>query len=153
MLCLVGLLLPGCATLVVPYKQEFKIISQVPDISVSLTPTGSIWNASIINNSDKTIKFLIDESCYVTTDGRVDRLIRGQTRKISSDRSQPTMSIPSKARYNDFLIPEKFASLDDYSLMYPPNPVDLTKKAKIYLIFEINGEKKTWSSEIQFIKQ
>lgn len=154
-----ALFLMGCSTVTPtftmpkPYLQSFNIVSKVSGINVSLAPVGAGWTVIIKNETENTIKFLIDESNYVTTVGKSERLIRGATRKIHSDAAQPLFSIPPKAFFNDILIPESMTEYFQTSLYFPPKPGDSNKKAKIYLVFEINGQKKTWITEITYTKQ
>lgn len=158
------LLLAGCVTIPQQsqqkshYRQEFAVISSVPGIDVVLVPVGSAWTTTISNNTDKMVKFIIDESTYVKTDGTSQRLIRGQTRTMHSDSTQPSLMIPPGAKFNDILIPENLAELVNTpwltvpSWMRSPIPANADAKAKLYFVFEIEGIKQIWICEDRFIK-
>jgi len=153
----------GCATTAVYkqevpkiplYRQEFEIASSVSGITINIIATGWWWSVDVKNDTDETIKFLIDESSFVTTKGRAERLIRGQTRKIHSDTPQPSIPIPPEARYQGMLTLESWTSLSSgYKLMHPlPTVGNFNALAKFYLVFEIDGEKKTWITNVKFIE-
>lgn len=153
-LFLIGLMcifLEGCATLA--YKQEFTIVSALPEIFIKLEPVGQKWNAEILNNTDDPIKFLLDESSYVNPDGTAVRLIRGHSRIIQSSVSQPMIPIPPHAKFNDFLIPEDkihwAENIYFSAIAMGEKPFSV---AKFYLVFEINGEKKNWISDVKYIR-
>lgn len=155
------LFLSGCMTLTPTYKQEFSAITPLSEMAVDITPARKLypwdlrfWNIEIRNNSNRNIIFLIDESSYVSTSGNAERLIRGQARRIHSDISQPIISIPPQSKLTETFFLEKDASLDDNILSYAPiAPLDPSKPAKFYLVFEIDKEKKTWVTNVKFIKE
>ncbi len=149
---ILGIFLSGCA-MTLPYRQEYTLVNPLPEVTIGITPFGNGWDLEITNNTENIIKFLIDESSYVTTDGKAERLIRGHTRVIHSDSAQPPLPIPPKASFKDSLFPEKimlYGELAPYVSLKPVNPESL---AKFYLVFEIDGKKKTVVYNVKFVKE
>ncbi len=158
--CLV-FLLEGCITYptykaVIPqYKQEFATAASISELTVNIIPTPyPMWTFQITNNSEKMIKLLLDESSYVTTSGVAQRLVRGKTKVLHSDTTQPNMPIPPKAKFQDVLVLESYVpnvslSSSPYAFMFF-KVENINAKGKFYLVFEINEEKKTWITEITF---
>ncbi|MBI4708207.1 MAG: hypothetical protein HY761_09855 [Candidatus Omnitrophica bacterium] len=151
---LLMLILSGCVT---PqyrgyqgpiYNENFTTLQKINGISITLVPIGSAWTVIIQNNTDNMVKFLLDESSYVTTEGITQRLIRGQAKKIHSDMQQPFMPIPPKSKFAEVLIPERIA--DNTAWMIPPKPSNLEKSGKLYFTLESNGIKNIWIEEIKF---
>jgi hypothetical protein len=157
-ICIILLLFftSACVTLLPIYKQEFRTLNSLPEIKIAIETKakGKLWELDIKNNSKETIKFLINDSSYVATTGVANRLIRGQTRRIHSDQAQPAIPIPPNARFHDFLTLEGFVNMSDFDFSYYPLVVgDPNSKGKFYLVFEINGKKKNYIIEVNFIKE
>lgn len=140
----------GC-TVRSAYHQKYYTFFDLPEVTVNIRPAGIIWRFQIRNNTDDTIRFLIDDSTYVRTDGIVERLIRGETRLVHRDKVQPAISIPPGARFSDYLIQESVLDLD-YLTYRPPTPADPGTKAKFYLVFEINGARREWACYVDYVR-
>jgi len=166
-LIMCALLLSGCTTMpIIPKlppmpKQEFTTLTAIPGIVVDIVAVNALWRFEITNKTDKTIKFLLDDSSYVSTEGKVLRLVRGQTKVMHSDTIQPNFPIPPNAKFDEILIPESAASYGGllgspyafYGLgVYGLKVGNFDSKGKFYLVFEIDGQKKTWISEVKFTK-
>jgi hypothetical protein len=151
-----GMFLSGCATLMPIYSQQFTFAQSVPEVTMKIVPQyrGRVWNITAENNTDEMIKFLIDESSYVTTEGRTERLIRGNTRRIHSDLSQLAIPIPPKAKFQESMIMESDIALTDFQLSYyPVTATNPEAGGKFYFVFEINGQRKTVICDVKFIKE
>ena len=145
----------GCATFSPgpSYRQEYTLTNPMPELTINISPVGSAWVFEITNNTDDIIKFLIDDSSYVTTDGKAERLIRGKARVIHSDSIQPSLPIPPNAMFKDFIITEGNASVGSVAFYYAARPANPDALAKFYLVFEINGKKKTAIYDVKFVKE
>jgi len=144
-------IIAGCATMGPSYNQEISQIKSVPQLSVVVSYIGGVfWQAKIANNSDATVKLIWDESAYVNSKGKSTRLIRGQTRKLHSAQAQPSSPIPPGALLVESFTGEALAQFaGSYIIPKPENP---SAKGRMYLSFEIDGNKYTWEGSVAFIQ-
>jgi len=148
---LTGVMFSGCSTLQLPvYSQEYQVTQPLPGITADINLLANQWGLTVRNDSDDAVKFLIEESSYVTTGGRAERLIRGQTKKLFSGFPQSSVTIPPKARYEGVIVSENFAELNDYQIQAPSLPENPDMPARFYLVFEVAGQKKALVCEVVF---
>lgn len=136
-----------------PYRQEYSLVNPFPEVTINITSLRNGWDFEITNNTENIIIFLIDESSYVTTDGQAERLVRGHTRVMHSDSAQPPLPIPPKASFKDSLFPEKIMSYGELAPYVSLKPVNPEALAKFYLVFEIDGKKKTVVYNVKFVEK
>ncbi len=111
------------------YGQQFEVLQDVPIVTVKVQTAGSGWKVKITNHNNAPIKFLVAESSYENPDGTESGLVRGEG---SASEARTSAEIPVDGKHHDYLICNGQVSQDPY------------KTAKLSLVFEINGEKKTW---------
>jgi len=116
------------------YGQTIEVLQDVPIVTVKVQTAGSGWKVKITNHNNAPINFLVAESSYENPDGTESGLVRGEG--SASDASSP-VEIPVDGKHNDYLICNGQVSQDPYKI------------AKLKLVFEINGEKKTWVAAIR----
>lgn len=124
------------------YGQQFEVLVDVPIVTVKIqtvgasgaTSAGSGWKVKITNHNNAPIKFLLNESSYESPGGVVSKLSRG---KGSAGEAYSPVEIPVDGKHHDYLVCDGQTFQDPY------------KPAKLKLVFEINGEQKTWIAAIR----
>lgn len=139
----------------------------IDDVDITSTPAGATgWTIVVANNSDERLSIVWDESSFVTAASDVmGRLIRGETRKIDSAKSQPPTPVPSHTRAREFVLAEKFIQSEDAEGEYAdaltkygyvtPQMTDvvvtdrasragLIRGGRINLVVTVRGETRTW---------
>ena len=148
----------GCATTnYTKYDNITTEIMKVDNLVVSVVSQGGIfWGINVLNNSDKMVKLLWDESVYVSSMGKSSRLIRGATKVIHSAQIQPPSPIPPKAQLIELFTSEDFLNFLKNNPAYenveylpvgnPSNP------GRLYITFEIDGIKEMWEGTVNFVE-
>lgn len=116
------------------YGQQFEVLQDVPIVTVKIQTAGSGWKVKITNHNNAPIKFLLNESSYESPGGTVSKISRG---KGSASEAYSPVEIPVDGKHHDYLVCDGQTFQDPY------------KPAKLKLVFDINGEKKTWIAAIR----
>jgi hypothetical protein len=147
MISLLALTIAGCGT---TYKTVITRDSSLAGIDVGLTKDGNFWTVTAKNNTNRPTSLVWDESSYVSTTGQSSRLVRGQTRLIHSGQMQPPSPIPPGATITEYCIPE--AQVQYAGSLYTPPLGNPENPARMYLVFDVNGQRQPWSATIRFVK-
>ncbi len=155
---LIVLLLAGCAMLPVErkdaaYEQVITVLSPVEQVSVAVSYQGGVfYRAQVKNNLPATIRLVWDESTYVNTGGESIRLIRVPDRdKLPSQPQLPQADspiAPGSQLLADF-VGESWMKLARSGIA--PKPKQGSRKARIYLRFDIRGKRVDWQGEVAFV--
>src|SRR5689334_3973056 len=81
-------------------KEAVTVYKSIDGVTVVLTPRSyAAWAVTVSNDRDEQIALLWDESSFVRSDNvSRGRLIRGDTRLINTDRTQPGSPVAPHAR-------------------------------------------------------
>lgn len=135
----------GCQT----YHAEVTTLQAVPNMDVEISRVqGPWWKVTAENHAPDAAKLIWNDSAYVATTGRADRLVRGRTRWSNTDRSQPDSPIPPGARLEEEFISEVFVSGSGGR----NRPGDPERDARIVLVFEIDGQPHTHESAVHYTR-
>lgn len=119
------------------------------DIEVSRA-NGDLWRVEAKNNTRSPVSLIWDESSYISTEGNSSRLIRGKTRVIHSGQTQPASPIPPNSLLNEVFIREDLVGRSNSFYSVPVGNPD--NAARIYLIFDLNGKRTSWTASIRYSK-
>lgn len=148
-------------------RQSIREENAVEDMTVNAKPYGAAaWTIRISNTGDESASVLWDESSFVSSDGRAaGRLIRGETRKIDTGKTQPPEPVPPGSAAVSTVFAEKLIGLEeveekiattDLPMEQITKARELRKKTnaaivggKIHLTIDIAGTKKTWTGIVE----
>ena len=144
------LLLNGCVTSTAPqYRQNIVEVTPVPGLTVRITYLQTVfWAVGVRNDTEKPVRLIWDESAYITSTGISSRLIRSSTRIIDSANEQPASPVPPRATYNEAFTAERFVEYARYDIT--PQPTDPNATARMYLVFDVDGQRVGWEGEVSF---
>jgi len=156
----------------VPALKRREVIEEelpVAGIVASATPVGTTgWRVVVRNDSDENIQLIWDESSFVTPDGESGgRLVRGETRKIDTDKAQPPSPIAPHSTLREIVLIDKFIELEELEKDASKHREHVTKKlhdqiiegrkevsrlivgGHMYLVFATDDGKHTWKGVVR----
>jgi len=143
-------LLTACVATARSRAATVKPVREVPGLDVSVAPSGNVgWQVNVRNTGSSSTKLVWDESTYVSTSGKtLGRLLRGQTKKIHSDRAQPPTPIPPGSTLSEWCVPEDHADVVGWGNPKVDNP---EAAGRLILVFEFDGgQKKRWEGSVSY---
>jgi len=151
-------LLTGCATfLKTEHKPEreqlVSVLQPVKRVSVIVSYQGGPFYRVQVNNTlPIAIKLMWDESSYVTTTGESIRILHLQNKSDLpryAPAQQASSSIPPGSQFRADFTGDDW--LDCARRNCTPSPKNSLRKARIYLVFNIKGQRIRWQGEITFV--
>ena len=117
----------------------------IDDVTVSVVPSSLAWEVHISNSTENTISVLWDESTFVMSTGQsMGRLIRGETRRIDSGKTQPPSPIATHAVLVENVLFEGATEIIQYAALSSEKLVG----GHLYITIETADGKKTWSGDV-----
>lgn len=148
----------GCSTLPhankeAGYDQVVTVLKPIEKVPVAVSfQGGAFYRVKVNNTLPVTINLLWDESTYVNTGGESVRLIRILDRQNLPDRPQLPQAGSPIAHGSQ--LQADFAGESWIELARrggAPKPMESFRKAKINLLFNINGKRVDWRGEVAFV--
>lgn len=154
----VAVMLGGCSGLLnnrkeVEYEQVVTVLKPIERVPVTVSYQGGVfYRVKVANNLPTSIKLLWDESDYVNTSGESVRLIHIVDRQklpgnLQSQQADSPIAPGSQLQVD-------FAGESWIELARrggTPRPRYSSRKARIYLFFDINGKRVDWRGEVVFV--
>lgn len=163
-----------------PIERREAIVEErsIAEISVEIQPVGAAaWSVTVGNEGDDTISVLWDESTVVLANGNsVGRMIRGETRRVDTAKTQAPSPVPPHARNTEEILAEKIVGEEDaerqvvsdmknwgrppgYMLPRYIKRVVAAREAReqalvgahLYLVVQMPSGKKTWAGRIEHV--
>ncbi|HVY79867.1 MAG TPA: hypothetical protein VG994_02705 [Steroidobacteraceae bacterium] len=151
-----------------PPKRDHIVTEErgIDGVAVRTAPVGgAAWNVSIENNTDNPMSVLWDESSFVVSSGEAaGRLIRGETRKLDTAKSQPPEPIPAHAKLVQTVFAEKLLPVEEIEEKWQGMDLRMAAIAeargirakrnallvggKLSLTIDVAGTKKTWTGVV-----
>jgi hypothetical protein len=134
-------------------------------IAINGIPYGAAgWTLRITNNTDASLSILWDESSFVTAKGESGgRLIKGDTRKIDTAKSQPASPLAPHASLVQVVFIEKLVDAEEVEAknadFVSPRVAALLEETrsanahailggKLYLVLQMADGRKTWVGHV-----
>lgn len=135
------------------YDQVVAVLKPIEKVPVAVSfQGGAFYRVKVSNTLPVTINLLWDESTYVNTGGESVRLIRVLDRRNLPDHLQlPQADSPIAPNSQ---LQADFAGENWIELARrggTPKPRESFRKARINLLFDINGKRVDWRGEIAFV--
>jgi hypothetical protein len=154
---LLAALLTGCAGLQgkgreAEYNQTITVLKPIEGVSIIVNYQGGVFYRVLVNNElPVAISLKWDESTYVNTGGESVRLVRIQDRNNLPTQvylPQAASPIAPGAHLKADFIGESWMEFARSGAT--PKPKDASRRARIYLAFNIKGKRVDWRGEIMF---
>jgi len=135
------------------YDQVVTVLKPIEKVPVAVSfQDGVFYRVKVNNNLPTSIKLLWDESVYVNTSGKSVRVIRVLDRRNLpgnlSLRQADSPIAPGSQLQADFA-GESWIELVRRG--GTPKPRESFRKARIHLLFNINGKRVDWRGEVAFV--
>lgn len=137
---------------IVQYEQTVAAIRPIKGLSINVVPTGDyFYRVQVKNSLPIPVKLLWDDSSLVSTDNKSTRIIRIADRNRLPDNTrqpQAESPIPRGAQFSTELTGESWIKL-----VRAGTPLKLANpagKAKMFLLFEIQGKDVIWQGEVSY---
>ncbi|HEU0282799.1 MAG TPA: hypothetical protein VFQ99_03375 [Gallionella sp.] len=154
----VAAMLAGCSELSsnrrkVEYEQVVTVLKPIDKVPITVSfQDGVFYRVKVNNNLPTSINLVWDESAYVNTSGESVRIIRVLDRQnLPSNLELPQADspiAPGSQLQADFA-GESWVEFARRGGM--PKPRDNFRKARIHLLFNINGRRVDWRGEVVFV--
>lgn len=134
------------------HEQVVAVLKPIEKVPVAVSfQDGAFFRVKVKNNLPVTIKLLWDESTYVNTSGESVRIIRVPDRQNLPDNTslpQADSPIASGSQMQADFAGESWIGLVRRG--GTPKPREDFRKARINLLFNINGRRVDWRGEVAF---
>lgn len=154
MMGLLLFVLSGCGGSAITQPQYIQRIvesSPVPGLVVGVEHLETVfWGVGVRNDTGEAVRLIWDESAYVSSDGTSSRLIRANTRVIDAGQAQPATPVPPGARISEAFTAEQWVEYARYAVT--PQPADPNATARMYLVFDVKGQRVGWQGEVSFVR-
>ncbi|HYR05571.1 MAG TPA: hypothetical protein VEP71_02715 [Gallionella sp.] len=135
------------------YNQVVTVLKPIEKVPVAVSfQEGAFYRVKVVNSLPVTINLLWDESTYVNTSGESVRIIRVlDRRKLPGNPKLPQADSPIAPGSQ---LQADFAGESWIELVRhggTPKPRDTFRKARINLLFNINGKRIDWRGEVAFV--
>lgn len=153
----VTVMLTGCAGFSnrkkVEYEQVVTVLKPIEKVPITVSFEGDMFYRVKVNNTlPVSINLLWDESSYVNTSGESVRLIRildKQNLPNNLNLQQADSPIAPVSELQADFAGESWIEFARRGGI--PKPRDTFRKARIHLLFNINGKRVDWRGEIAFV--
>lgn len=150
----VTVMLAGCSGLPkTEYEQVVTVLKPIEKVPVTVTFQGGVfYRVKVTNTLPTSISLVWDESVYVNTSGESVRLIRildRQNLPSNLEARQADSPIAPGSQLQADFAGESWIEFARRGGM--PKPKDNFRKARIHLIFNINGRRVDWRGEVAFV--
>jgi hypothetical protein len=135
------------------YDQVVAVLKPIERVPVAVSfQDGAFFRVKVKNNLPATINLLWDESTYVNTSGESVRIIRVPDRQTLPD--NPSLPQADSPIAPGSQLQADFAGESWIGLVRrggTPKPREGFRKARINLLFNINGKRVDWRGEVTFV--
>ncbi len=135
------------------YDQVVTVLKPIEKVPVAVTfHNGAFYRVRVSNTLPVTISLLWDESTYVNSGGESVRIIRVPDRRRLPDKPclpQADSPIAPGSQLQADFAGESWIELARRG--GAPRPKDNFSKARINLLFSINGKRVDWRGEVAFV--
>lgn len=154
----VAVMLAGCSGLSssrkkVEYEQVVTVLKPIEKVPITVSfQDGVFYRVKVNNNLPTSINLMWDESAYVNTGGESVRVIRVLDRQNLPNNlhlHQADSPIAPGSQLQADFAGESWIEFARRGGI--PKPRDSFRKAKIHLLFNINGKRVDWRGEVVFV--
>lgn len=154
----VAVMLAGCSGLPidrkkVEYEQVVTVLKPIEKVPITVSfQDGVFYRVKVNNNLPTSINLVWDESVYVNTSGESVRLIRILDRQNLPSKlylQQADSPIAPGSQLQADFAGESWIEFARRGGI--PKPRDSFRKARIHLLFNINGKRVDWRGEVVFM--
>lgn len=135
------------------HEQVVTVLKPIERVPVAVSfQDGAFFRVRVRNNLPVTIKLLWDESTYVNTGGESVRIIRVPDRQNLPD--NPSLPQADSPIAPGSQLQADFAGESWIALVRrggTPRPREGFRKARVNLLFNINGRRVEWRGEVAFV--